>query len=116
MATIPTTLSEPILVADLPLPPDVAEALERYCCSRRFTRRERTAIVEDLKLRHHYVGHSVVATAGPRGLEVHAIDLEDSAENYKLRKRLRAQGYRNVLSLYPTSWTDPDDEIITLNS
>jgi hypothetical protein len=115
MATIPTTLSEPILVASLPLPPDVAEEVETLCRSDRLTRRERAVIEEDARLRHHYSGHSVVATAGPHGLQIHAIDIENPDANHELRERLRAQGHRHVLDLYPIPWKDPDDQIITVN-
>jgi hypothetical protein len=115
MATIPTTLSEPILVANLPLPPDRAKEVEEICRSRSCTRRERAAVEEDLKLRYHYAGHFVMATVGAHGLQIHAIDLENPDEVYELRKQLRAQGYRHILSLFPTSWDDPNDQIITLN-
>ena len=107
MATIPTTLSEPILVANLPLPPDVAEDVERICRSNRLVRKERARFEQDIKLSHHYAGHFVVATAGTRGLEIHAIDLDDPDEIHELTKRLRAQGHRHVLSLYPTPWRVP---------
>jgi hypothetical protein len=116
MATTPTILPEPILVANLPLPADVAEMIARSCRSSRLSRRERAFVEEDLKLCHHYAGHHAIATAGPRGLEIHALDLEDPDEIHEFKKRLSAQGYRHVLSLYPTSWEDPDDQIITLNS
>lgn len=116
MATIPTTLSEPILVAELPLPPDVAEEVERCCRSRHYTRSERAAVEVDIRLRHHYAGRFVVATAGPQGLQIHAIDLEDPDEVHELTHRLHAQGHRHVLSLFPVPWKDPDDPIVTLNS
>jgi hypothetical protein len=44
-----------------------------------------------------------MATAGPLGLQIHA-----------LRQRLRAQGYCHVLSLYPTSWQS-DVSTVNLN-
>src|SRR5439155_570747 len=83
--------SEPILVANLPLPPDVAEDVERICRSNRLVRKERARFEQDIKLSHHYAGHSVVATAGPRGLEIHAIDLDDPDEIHELTERLPAQ-------------------------
>ena len=107
MATIPTTLSEPIRVANLPLPQEVAAMLDRHWRACRFTASERAAVEEDLKLSHHYAGHYVIATAGPRGLEIHALDLEDPDEIHELKKRLSARGYRHVLSLYPTPWQEP---------
>jgi hypothetical protein len=115
MATIPTTLSEPILVANLPLPPEVAKEAEEICRSRRYTPRERAAVEEDLKLRYHYAGRFVMATVGPHGLQIHAIDLDNPDRVYELRKQLRAQGYRYILSLFPTAWDEPNDQIITLN-
>jgi hypothetical protein len=57
-----------------------------------------------------------MATAGPRGLEIHAIDLGNPDEVHELSQRLRGQGHRHVLCLFPTPWKDPDDRIITLNS
>jgi len=115
MATIPTTLSEPILVANLPLPPEDAAELERYLRSSRFTRSERAFVEETFKLRHHYAGHFVVATAGRGGLQIHAIDLESPDEVDELTRRLQAQGHHNVLCLFPTPWNDPDVAILTAN-
>jgi hypothetical protein len=115
MATTPGTLSEPIRVAHLPLPPDVAEEVDQHCRSCRFSRRARAAAEEDCKLRHHYAGHFVVATAGRRGLEIHAIDLEGPDEVNELTSRLLAQGHRHVLCLFPTPWDDPGVEILTAN-
>jgi hypothetical protein len=113
MATVPTILSEPILVANLPLPPDVAKEVEEIC--RKYRRRERAAVAAEIKLSHHYAGHYVVATYGPRGLEIHAIDLENPDEIDELHKRLHARGYHNIHSLYPTPWKEPDATILTLN-
>ena len=107
MATIPIRLSEPIRVANLPLPQEVAAMLDRHWRACGFTARERAFVEEDLKLNQHYAGHYVIATAGPRGLEIHAIDLEDPDEIHELTERLRAQGYPHVLSLYPTPWNVP---------
>jgi hypothetical protein len=115
MATTPTSLPKPILVANLPLPPDIAEEVAGICRQRRYTRSERAAVEEDLKLRHHYAGHFVLATAGPHGLQIHAIGLENPDEVNDLCKRLRAQGHRHILSLFPTSWKDPEVTIVTLN-
>jgi hypothetical protein len=115
MATIPTTLSEPIRVADLPLPPDVAQEVEEICRSRPYTRSERAAIGEDVKLRHHYAGHFLIATADPDGLQIHAIDLDNPDEVNELYEGLRARGHCHVLSLYPAPWKDPDGTIVTLN-
>jgi hypothetical protein len=111
MATIPTTLSKPIRVADLPLSPEDAALLERSFRERRYTRSERAFIEEDVKLSEHYAGHHVVATAGPRGLEIHAIDLEDPDQIHELHQRLRAQGYPHVMSLYPTPWKHTESMI-----
>ncbi len=115
MATLPTTLSEPILVANLPLPPDVAKEVEEICRSRPYTRRERAAVKEDLKLRYHYAGHFVIATAGSLGLQIHAIDLEEPEQVHELKQRLSAQGHRHVLSLYPTPLHSEESQIVTLN-
>jgi hypothetical protein len=114
MATIPTTLSVPIRVADLPLPPDVAEEVERICRSDRLSRPERARVEEDIKLRHHYGGHYVVVTADRHGLQIHAIDLENPDEVHGLKHRLAAQGHRHILSLLPTPWHEPDDPIISI--
>jgi hypothetical protein len=116
MATTPTILSEPILVANLPLPQDLAAVLDSHWRACRFTSGERAFLEDDVKLRHHYAGHFVVATAGPPGLQIHAIDLEDPEEVDELIKRLQARGHRHVLCLFPTPWNDPNDQIITLNS
>jgi hypothetical protein len=113
MATIPTTLSEPILVANLSLPPAVAEDVARTSLQYRYTRRERAAVEEDCKLRHHYAGHHVIAALGPRGLEIHAIDLDNPDEIRELESRLTAKGYRHVYSLFPTPLAEPDDQTIT---
>jgi hypothetical protein len=115
MATTPTALSEPILVSNLPLPPNVAEEVERYCRSHRFTRSERAAVEEDVKLSVHYAGRFVVATAGTQGLQIHAVDLENPDEVNELTRRLRAQGHRQVLCLFPTPWNDPDVQVLTAN-
>jgi hypothetical protein len=115
MATIPTTLSDPIRVADLPLPQDVAQEVEEICRSRPYTRSERAAVEEDIKLRHHYAGHFLIATAGPQGLQIHAIDLDNPEDVKEIYDRLRSQGHRHVLSLYPAPWKDPDGTIVTLN-
>jgi hypothetical protein len=50
MASPPTTLSESLLVASLPLPPDVAALVERCCRSDRLSARERAAVEEEFKL------------------------------------------------------------------
>jgi hypothetical protein len=117
MATVPTILSEPILVANLPLPPEEAESLERWFRSRRLKRSEREFIEDDVKLDYHYSGHYIIATIGPPGparLQIHAIDLQDPDEGYELRKRLRALGYRHILSLYPRHWKDSGDHSMIL--
>lgn len=116
MATVPTTLSEPIRVANLPLPPDLAAMLDKHWRSCRYTARERAMLEDDFKLSYHYAGHSIVATTDYPGLQIHAIDLENPDEVHELRKRLREQGYRNVQSLYPTRWNDPMDQFVTLNA
>jgi hypothetical protein len=115
MATVPSILSEPILVANLPLPPEEAAELERYLRSGRFTRSERAFVEENFKLRHHYAGRFVVATAGRSGLQIHAIDLESPDEVDELTKRLQAQGHHNVLCLFPTTRNEPDVAILTGN-
>jgi hypothetical protein len=116
MASPPTTLTEPILVASLPLPPDVAAEVDCICRADRLGARERAAVEEEFKLSHHYAGHFVMATAGPRGLQIHAIDLDDPDEIHALRTRLLAQGHRHVLSLDPMPWKDSDVAIFTVNS
>lgn len=109
MATVPTTLSKPIRVANLPLPPDFAAMLDKDWRSRGYTARERAFLEEDVKLRYHYAGHSIEATADPPGLLIHAIDLENPDEIHELRERLRAQGYRGVFGLYPIPLAEPMD-------
>lgn len=116
MATVPTTLTEPIRVANLPLPPDLAAMLDKHWRSCRYTARERAAVEDDFKLRYHYAGHFIVATGDSPGLQIHAIDLENSDEVDELHKRLHAQGYRNVLCLFPNRWDDPMDQFVTLNA
>jgi hypothetical protein len=115
MATVPTLLTKPIRVADLPLPSDVAEEVEQICRAKRLTGRKRTDVEEDIKLRHHYAGHIVVATADLPGLQIHSIDLENPDEVHELKKRLHAQGYRYVYTLVPIPWKDWDVTIVTLN-
>ncbi len=116
MATISGVLSEPIRVANLPLPPDVAAEVEAICRSlpKTYTRSERTAVRDDLKLRALYAGHRIIATTGSPGLTIHAIDLETADEVRDVYRRLRARGHRDVSSLYPTSWSD-DVAIVTVN-
>ncbi len=65
MATVPTTLSEPIRVANLSLPPDLAALLDRHWRACRFTAHERAMVEDDFKLRYHYAGHFILATADP---------------------------------------------------
>ena len=115
MATIPTCLPEPLLLANLPLPPDEAEELERYCRSSRYTGSDRRAVEEEFKLSHFYAGHFVIATASAHGLEIHAVDLEGPDEVNELAKRLRVQGHRYVHCLFPTPRNDPHVSIVTLN-
>ncbi|HKI34442.1 MAG TPA: hypothetical protein VKA46_21485 [Gemmataceae bacterium] len=114
MATISGVLSEPIRVADLPLPPDVAAEVEAICRShpKTYTRSQRAAVRDDFILRALYAGHRIIATTGSPGLTIHAIDLETADEVNDVYERLRAQGHRDVCSLYPTSWSD-DVAIIT---
>jgi hypothetical protein len=114
--TTPIIPAEPICVVDLPLPPDLAELLAESIRTSGYTRSQRRAVEEDFKLNHHYAGHYILATSGPRGLEIHAIDLEGPDQAREHTERLRAQGYRNILSLFPRSWNDPNDAIVTLNS
>jgi hypothetical protein len=114
MATIPTTLAEPIVVANLTVPPDVAKLVEEINRERGYTRSERAAVIEDIKLRHHFGGHYVLATAGRGGLQIHAIDLATSDEIHELNQRLYARGHRHVFSLHPEPWTVPEDQIITV--
>lgn len=116
MATIPTTLSEPIRVAALPLPPDLAAMLDKHWRECRYTARERALLEDDFKLNHHYAGHFIMATADPPGLQIHAIDLENADEVDELTKRLCAQGYHHVLYLFPRRLDDPLDQIVTLNA
>jgi hypothetical protein len=113
MATISGVLSEPIRVADLPLPPDVAEEVEAIC--RTYSRRYRAVVRDDIKLRYLYAGHRViVTTAYPPGLQIHAIDLETADEVNEVYRHLHAQGHRNVTSLYLIPWDD-DVAIVTVN-
>jgi hypothetical protein len=116
MATTPTILSQPILVANLPLPPDLAAELDRDWRSYRFSRSERASLEADVKLRHHCAGHYVIATVGRRGMEIHALDLNDPDEVNELHKRLRAQGYRHIYNLFPIPVAGTESEIITLNA
>ena len=116
MATVPITLTEPIRVANLPLPPDLAAMLDEDARSYAYTARERARVEEDFKLDYHYAGHFIMATADPSGLLIHAIDLENPDEVHELRERLRARGYRHIYSLYPRRWDEPMDQIDTLNS
>lgn len=109
MSTVPTTLTEPIRVANLPLPPELAAMLEQHWRSCGYTARERVFVEDDFKLRYHYAGHSIVATGDRRGLQIHAIDLENPEEIHELKKRLCARGYRHVFSLYPTPCAEPMD-------
>jgi hypothetical protein len=115
MATTPCTLTEPIRVADLPLPPEVAASLDKHSRTCGFTARECAMVEDDFKLRYHYAGHFIMATAGPSGLLIHAIDLENPDEVRELSDRLNAQGHRHVLCLFPTPWDDPVP-IVTVNS
>jgi hypothetical protein len=115
MATVPTILTAPILVANLPLPPDIVAFVDRHWRSCRFTKRERAFLEEDIRLSLYYAGHYVVATAGSHGLEIHAIDLDNPDEIHELKTRLREKGYHHILSLYPPPWKDPDVAIVTLN-
>lgn len=116
MATVPKTLTEPIRVANLPLPPDVVAMLDRHWPSGRHTARERAAVEDDFKLDYHYAGHFIIVTADPPGLQIHAIDLDNPDEVHELHERLRAQGYRHIISIYPRRWDDPMDAIVTLNA
>ena len=59
-------------------------------------------------------GHRGIDGLGDYSLEPH--DLENPDEIHELRKRLHAQGYRHVLSLYPIFWDDPNDQSATVNS
>jgi DNA-binding LacI/PurR family transcriptional regulator len=116
MATVPAILSEPIRVANLPLPADLEAMLDRHwreCC---YTASERAFVEEDFKLNHHYAGHFILATADSPGLQIHAIDLENPDDVDELTERLQAQGYRHVYCLFPRRWNDPLDQIVTLNS
>ncbi|HKI33900.1 MAG TPA: hypothetical protein VKA46_18750 [Gemmataceae bacterium] len=111
MTTVPTILPEPILVANLPLPPEDAALLERSWRSRRYTRSEREFLEDDVKLSHHYAGHYVIATAGPHRLQIHAIDLEDPDQIHELTQRLSTEGHRHVLHLFPTPWKSTTSQI-----
>jgi hypothetical protein len=111
MATVSGILSEPIRVADLPVPPDIAAEIEVLCESH--SRRRRDAARDYLKLRYLYAGHFVIATTGyPPGLQIHAIDLETAEETRAVYRRLHAQGRRDVISLYPTFWKDDGPAIV----
>jgi hypothetical protein len=104
MATASLILSEPIRVADLPLSPEDTALLEQDLRSGRYTRSEREFIEDDVKLSEHYAGHYVIATAGPHRLQIHAVDLDDPDQIHEFSQRLRAEGHRHVLHLYPTPW------------
>jgi hypothetical protein len=111
MSTIPATLAEPILVAKLPLPPDVAEEVATILKER--PRRDRVAVEEDIKLRYHYAGHFVITSVGRHGLQIHAVDLENPEEIAELQKRMEAQGYRQIFCLFPTPWRHSEDQALT---
>lgn len=106
MATVSPILTEPIRVANLPLPPYLAAMLDKHWRECRCTARERAFLEDDFKLRYHYAGHIIEATADPPGLLIHAIDLENPDEVHELEQRLRAQGYRHVFTLFPTPWAE----------
>jgi hypothetical protein len=115
MTTLQTSLPEPILLMNLPLPKEVAEEVDQYCRSCGYTGGERAAVEEEFKLSLHYGGRFVIATTGPNGLEIHAIDLDNPDEVNELTRRLLAQGYRHVHCLFPAPWTDPGVSILTVN-
>jgi hypothetical protein len=102
-----------MLLRDQPTPPEVQAALERYGRHRRLRGRAWAEAEEQLKLRFYYGGQSVIATPIPQGLLVHAVELTDPDAVHALRQRLRGQGHRTVLSLYPRPWGESDPEVLT---
>lgn len=82
---------------------------------RSHARRYQAAVRDDLKLRYHFAGRHVIATTGHPGLQIHAIDLVSADEVRNVYQRLRAQGHRDVTSLYPTLWKDDSATIVTVN-
>jgi len=69
MATVPAVLSEPIVVANLPLPPEIAAAIEARCHVHRYNKRDRVTVMEDAKVRYHYAGHFLIATEDRHGMK-----------------------------------------------
>jgi hypothetical protein len=106
VSTTPTILAEPILVANLPLCPEDAHLFDVYVRSHGLSRRERASVTENFKLRCNYAGHYIIATTGPKGMQIHAIDLEDPGQVDDLTKRLRAQGYHNISHFFPDPVAD----------
>jgi hypothetical protein len=107
-------LASPILLRDKPTPPEVAVEMEHQARGCRLSRRDRSQIEEDFKLRFYFGGHSVIATPSRHGLLIHAIDLDDPDEYHALRVRLRSEGHPTVLSFYPRPWGEIAPEIISL--
>jgi hypothetical protein len=64
--------SKQVVLADLPTPPDLAQAVEDCCAhiGRRRAKRERQWVEDELKLQYYFGGQSIVFFPGPKGKTV----------------------------------------------
>jgi hypothetical protein len=61
----------PVLVRDLPLPPEVAARLDAYCKKARIRRAsERQVLEEEYKIQYHFDGLSVANLRTPEGAKI----------------------------------------------
>jgi hypothetical protein len=101
------------LLRDFPTPPEVVEALDRYCRRYHCGKRDRAKAEQDLKLQYHFGGRTVYAVPTPQGLQILAAGFPDSEEFRAQVEQVHRHGYPNLVTFTPSPWEPADATILT---
>jgi len=107
-------LPKPQRLNDIPVPPDLAAEIDRYCARIGAVRKwDREQVTEDIKLQYFFGGNHVAYLPTPEGLVILAVGQMDSEEFGKVLDSLSREVRCRVI-LYPVSrWNDSVSQILT---
>jgi hypothetical protein len=97
---------------DLPTPPEVAEAAQRFRKRLGWEWRPLRAIEDELKLQYYYGGQEIRCLFGKDGPIIVAIYRGDDEDYRNQLQALSAQEKQEAVVLVPSVFNDPNAEII----
>jgi hypothetical protein len=100
--------SKQVALADLPTPPDLAQAVEDCCASlgRRRGRRERQRVEDELKLQYYFGGQHIVSFLGPKGRTVIVMEGISPDDWRRWRQQLTRVERDRYVAYIPPIWDD----------